>query len=65
MLELITYEECDKNCTFFKEPKILCSLLPCELEASLISKVAMIDSTTTIEFPKGHNLYVNNKLPPK
>ena len=31
MLELITYEECDKSCTLFKEPKILCSLLACEL----------------------------------
>ena len=62
VLELITYEECDKSCTLFKEPKILCSLLPCELETSLISEVSMIDSTTTVELTKGHKLHVNPKL---
>ena len=24
VLELITYEECDKSCTLFKEPEIIC-----------------------------------------
>lgn len=64
VLELITYEECGENCTFLKEPDILHQLLPCELEASLISKAAMIESTTTVELSKGHNLHVNPKLIP-
>ena len=62
VLELITYEECGENCTLFKEHDILHPLLLCELEASLISKAAMIESTTTIELSKGHNLHVNPKL---
>ena len=64
VLELITYEECDKNCTFLKESKILCSLLPCELGSSTIFEDTMIDSTTTIELIKGHKLHVNPKLAP-
>ena len=64
MLELITYEEFDKNSTLLKEPEILCSILPCELEASPIFEAAMIDSTTTIELTKGHKLHVNHKLTP-
>ena len=64
VLELITYEECDKNCTFLKEPEILCSILPYELEASPTSKAAMIDSTTPVQLTKGHNFHVNPKLTP-
>ena len=64
VLELITYEECDKNCTLLKEPEIFCSLIPCELEAISISEANMIDSTTTIELTKGLNLHVNPKLTP-
>ena len=64
VLELITYEECDKNCTFLKEPKIICSLLPCELETSLIYEATMIESTTNVELSQGHNLHVNPKLTP-
>jgi len=59
VLELITYEECDKNYTFLKEPKIICPLLPCELEENTIFKATMIDSITTIELTKCHNLHVN------
>ena len=62
VLELITYEECDKSYTLFKEPKFFCSLLPCELESSPISEAAMIDTTTTVELTKGHKLHVNPKL---
>ena len=62
VLELITYEECDKSCTLFKEPENICSLLPCELETIPISKNAMVESTTTVELSKGHKLYVNSKL---
>ena len=29
-LELITYEECDENCTLLKEPDVLHQPLPCE-----------------------------------
>ena len=64
MLELIIYEECGENCTLLKEPDILHQLLPCELEESLISEATMINSTTTIELSKGHNLHVNLKLRP-
>ncbi len=64
VLELITYEKCDKNGTFLKELEILYSLLPCELEATPISEATMIESTTTIELTKGHNLHVNPKLTP-
>ena len=64
VLELITYEECGENCTLLKEPDILHQLLPCELEASPISKAAMIESTTIVELSKGHNLHVNPKLTP-
>ena len=62
VLELITYEECSENCTLLKEPDILHQLLPCELEASPISEATMIESTTTVELSKGHNLHVNPKL---
>ena len=62
VLELITYEECGEHCTLLKEPDILHQLLPCELEASPISKASMIESTTTIELSKGHRLHVNPKL---
>ena len=62
MLELITYEECDKSCTLFKELEIICSLLPCELEASPISEISMIESNTIVELSKGHKLHVNPKL---
>ena len=62
MLELTTYEEYDDNCTLLKEPNILHQLLPCELEASPIFEAAMIESTTTVELSKGHNLHVNPKL---
>lgn len=65
MIELITYEECDKSCTLFKELEIICSLLPCELEASPISIFFMIESTTTVELSKGHKLHVNPKLTSK
>ena len=61
VLELITYEECGENCTLPKELDILHQLLPCELEASPISEVAVIESTTTVELSKGHNLHVNLK----
>ena len=57
-------EECGENCTLLKELDILHQLLPCELEASPISEAAMIESTTTIELSKGHNLHVNPKLTP-
>jgi len=62
MLELITYEEYNENCTLLKEPKIIHQLLLCELEASPISKATMIESTTTIELSKCHNLHVNPTL---
>ena len=62
MLELTTYEECDENCTLLKEPDIHHQLLLCKLEASPISKDSMIESTTTVELSKGHNLHVNSKL---
>ena len=62
VLELITYEECGENCTLLKEPNILHQFLPCELEESLIFEATMIESTTTIELSKGHNLHVNPKL---
>ena len=52
------------NCTLLKEPNILHQLLLCELEAILISKAVMIESTTTVELSKGHNLHVNSKLTP-
>ena len=64
VLELITYKECDENCTLLKEPDILHELLPCELEAIPISKAIMMESTTTVELSKGHNLHVNPKLTP-
>ena len=64
VLELTTYEECGENCTLLKELDILHPLLPCELEASPISKASMIESTTTVELTKGHNLHVNPKLTP-
>ena len=62
MLELITYEECDENCTLRKELDVLHQPLPCELKASPIFKTAMIESTTIVELSKGHNLHVNPKL---
>ena len=64
VLELITYEECGENCTLLKELDILHQLLPCELEASPISKAVMIESTITIELSKGHNPHFNPKLTP-
>ena len=69
MLELITYEECDENCTLLKEPDVLHQPLPCELKASPISKTTMIESTTIVdlttifELLKNHNLHVNPELP--
>ena len=62
MLELITYEECVENCTLLKEPNVPHQPLPCELKANPISETAMIESTTTVELSKGHNLHVNPKL---
>ena len=64
VLELITYEECGENCTLLKEPDILHQILPCELEEIPISEATMIESITTVELSKGHNLYVNLKLTP-
>ena len=62
VLELITYEECDTSCTLFKEPKNLCSLLPCKLKENPISEISMVESTIPIELSKGHKLHVNPKL---
>ena len=62
MLELITYEKCDENCTLLKESNILHQLLLCELEESPISKSSMIESTTTVEPSQGHNLHINPQL---
>ena len=62
VLELITHEECDENCTLLKELDVLHQPLPCELKASPISKTAMIEFTTIVELSKGHNLHVNPKL---
>ena len=63
-LELITYEACGENFTLLKELDILHQLLLFELEVSPISKAAIIESTTTFELFKGHNLHVNPKLTP-
>ena len=62
MLELITYEECDENCTLLKELDVLHQPSPCELKPSPIFETTMIESTTTVELSKGHNLHVNPKL---
>ena len=61
VLELITYE-CDTSCTLLKELENLCSLLPCELEGSPISKIVMVESTIPVELSKGHKLHVNPQL---
>ena len=63
VLEIITYGECNENYFLPKEPDIIHQLLSCELDTSPISKVAIVDLTSTIEFSKGHNLHVNPKLP--
>ena len=62
MLELTTYEECNESCILLKEPNIIHQLLPCELDTSPIFEAAIIESTTTVELSKGHNLHVNPKL---
>ena len=62
VLELTTYEEWNESCIFLKERDIIHQLLPCELDTSPISEATIIDSKTTIELLKGHNLHVNSKL---
>lgn len=62
ILELITYEECDKNCILSEKLDIINQLLPCELDVTPITKVAMMNLTTIVELSKGHNLHVNSKL---
>ena len=54
--------ECNKSCTFLKEPDISHKLLQYELDTSPIFEATMIESNTTIELSKGHNLHVNPKL---
>ena len=62
VLELTTYEECNESCILLKRLYIIHQLLLCELDTIQISKASMIESTTTIELSKGHNLHVNPKL---
>ena len=62
VLELTTYEECNESYILFKEPDIIHQLLPCELDTRKIFEATIIESTTTIELSKGHNLHTNPKL---
>ena len=62
VLELTTYEECNESCILLKDLDIIHQLLPCELDTSPISKATIIESTTTIELSKGHNLHVISML---
>ena len=62
MLELTTYEECNKSYFLPKYPNIIHHLVPCELDTSPIFEATIIDLTTIVELSKGHNLHVNPKL---